>query len=68
MDRVIVRLLPAVPRPVVQRLSAPYIAGATLDGPTVVDQLDSTVVVPPGWRAEIDEWRNIRMHDTEVAR
>ncbi len=31
VDRVIVRLLPAVPRPVVQRLSAPYIAGATLD-------------------------------------
>jgi proline dehydrogenase len=31
MDRVIVRLLPTVPRPVVQRLSSPYIAGATLD-------------------------------------
>ncbi len=31
MDRVLVRLLPAVPRPVVQRLSAPYIAGPTLD-------------------------------------
>ena len=31
MDRVIVRLLPTVPRPVVQRLSAPYIAGSTLD-------------------------------------
>ena len=31
VDRAIVRLLPAVPRPVVQRLSAPYIAGATLD-------------------------------------
>jgi proline dehydrogenase len=31
LDRVIVRLLPAVPRPVVQRLSAPYIAGPTLD-------------------------------------
>jgi len=31
LDRVIVRLLPAVPRPVVQRVSAPYIAGATLD-------------------------------------
>jgi proline dehydrogenase len=31
VDRVIVRLLPTVPRPVVQRLSAPYIAGATLD-------------------------------------
>jgi len=30
-DRAVVRLLPAVPRPVVQRLSSPYIAGATLD-------------------------------------
>jgi proline dehydrogenase len=30
-DRTIVRLLPAVPRPVVQRLSARYIAGASLD-------------------------------------
>jgi proline dehydrogenase len=31
LDRAIVRLLPAVPRPVVQRLSSRYIAGATLD-------------------------------------
>jgi proline dehydrogenase len=30
-DRAIVRLLPAVPRPVVQRLSSRYIAGPTLD-------------------------------------
>ena len=30
-DRALVRLLPAVPRAVVQRLSAPYIAGPTLD-------------------------------------
>jgi proline dehydrogenase len=30
LDRAIVRLLPAVPRPVVQRFSARYIAGATL--------------------------------------
>jgi proline dehydrogenase len=30
-DRAVVRLLPAVPRPVVQRLSSPYIAGASLD-------------------------------------
>jgi proline dehydrogenase len=30
-DRAVVRLLPAVPRPVVRRLSAPYIAGPTLD-------------------------------------
>ena len=31
LDRAIVRLLPAVPRPVVQRLSARYIAGPALD-------------------------------------
>ena len=30
LDRAIVRLLPAVPKPVVQRFSARYIAGATL--------------------------------------
>jgi proline dehydrogenase len=31
LDRAVVRLLPAVPRPVVRRLSMPYIAGSTLD-------------------------------------
>ncbi|HVC88537.1 MAG TPA: proline dehydrogenase family protein [Gaiellaceae bacterium] len=31
LDRAIVRLLPAVPKPVVQRLSARYIAGPSLD-------------------------------------
>jgi len=40
-------------------------AGTKLDGPVVVDQLDSTTVVPPGWRAEVDEWLNIRMHREE---
>ncbi len=31
LDRAIVRLLPAVPKPIVQRLSSPYIAGPSLD-------------------------------------
>ena len=31
LDKAIVRMLPAVPRPVVRRLSQRYIAGATLD-------------------------------------
>src|SRR5215469_12720549 len=31
IDSAIARVLPAVPRPVVRRLSAPYIAGPTLD-------------------------------------
>lgn len=36
--------------------------GTTFAGPAIVDQFDSTTVVPPGTRAEIDEWLNIRIH------
>jgi N-methylhydantoinase A len=41
-------------------------AGTRIDGPAVIEQLDSTTVVPPGWRAEVDEWLNIRMHAEEA--
>jgi proline dehydrogenase len=41
-DRALVRLLPAVPRPVVQRLSARYIAGSELEDATqVVHELNA---------------------------
>jgi N-methylhydantoinase A len=36
--------------------------GTVIDGPAVIDQLDSTTLVPPGVRAEIDEWLDIRIH------
>jgi N-methylhydantoinase A len=42
-------------------------AGFAFEGPAIVEGFDSTVVVPPTWRAEVDEWLNIRMHDTEAA-
>ncbi|HZR93948.1 MAG TPA: hydantoinase/oxoprolinase family protein, partial [Gaiellaceae bacterium] len=48
-----------VPTPVYAR--ADLAAGATLEGPAIVEQLDSTTLVPPGWRAEVDESLNIRM-------
>ena len=41
-------------------------SGTRLHGPAIVDQLDSTTVVPPGTRAEVDEWLNIRIHLTEA--
>src|SRR3954447_11534731 len=42
LDRALVRLLPAVPKPVVQMFSAPYIAGPTLDeAVTVVRKLNA---------------------------
>jgi N-methylhydantoinase A len=50
----------AVESPVYVRSELP--AGARIEGPAIIDQLDSTTVVPPGWRAEVDEWLNIRMH------
>jgi N-methylhydantoinase A len=33
--------------------------GATLDGPAVVVQYDTTVFVPPGFRVVVDRWRNL---------
>lgn len=41
-------------------------AGTTFDGPAIVEQLDSTIVVPPGTHAEIDEWLNVRIHLQEA--
>lgn len=36
-------------------------AGSRIPGPAIIRQLDSTTVVPPDARAEIDEWLNIRI-------
>lgn len=41
-------------------------AGTAFAGPAIIDQLDSTTVVPPDTRAEIDEWLNIRIHLEET--
>jgi N-methylhydantoinase A len=37
-------------------------AGFAIVGPAVIDQLDSTTIVPPGLLAEVDDWLNIRIH------
>ncbi len=42
-------------------------AGTKIAGPAVIDQLDSTTLVPPHVTAEVDEWLNIRM-EVGVAR
>ena len=33
--------------------------GATFEGPAVVEQWDSTTVVPPGARVTVDEYLNL---------
>lgn len=33
--------------------------GQRLDGPALVFQMDSTTVIPPGWKVKVDGWRNL---------
>ena len=41
--------------------------GVTAHGPAIIDQLDSTTVVPPHTRWEIDKNWNILIHILEVS-
>jgi N-methylhydantoinase A len=50
--------------PVYERETVP--AGAMFSGPAIIDQFDSTTVVPPNTTAVIDEWMNILIHLEEV--
>ena len=36
-------------------------AGHTIDGPAIIEQPDTTTVVPSGYRATVDEWLNLRI-------
>jgi N-methylhydantoinase A len=34
-------------------------AGASVEGPAVIEQMDSTVLIPPHMRAEVDRYGNL---------
>ncbi|MDJ0349688.1 hydantoinase/oxoprolinase family protein [Cryobacterium sp. PH29-G1] len=53
-----------VDTPVFERDDMP--AGAMFSGPAVIDQFDSTTVIPPNTTAVIDEWMNILIHLKEI--
>jgi N-methylhydantoinase A/oxoprolinase/acetone carboxylase beta subunit len=36
-------------------------AGAKLNGPAILEQYDSTVVIPPRWRATVDPFGTLVM-------
>jgi N-methylhydantoinase A len=38
-----------------------FAAGSTIKGPAIVESLDSTLVIPPGWRGRIDAKGFIRI-------
>ena len=44
------------------------LAGAAFDGPAIVQEVDSTTVVPPGAGVEVDEFRNLVVDVRGVAR
>src|SRR5699024_9043640 len=43
--------------PIYHRPSVPV--GSIISGPAVVEQLDSTVIIPPDFVAEVDNYKNI---------
>jgi N-methylhydantoinase A len=36
-------------------------AGASVHGPAIIEQIDTTTAVPPGYVAVVDEWLNLRI-------
>ena len=48
-----------VPTPIYARSRLPL--GVELPGPAVIEQADTTTVVPPGWMARVDESGNLRV-------
>jgi len=56
----------AVETPIYRRDLLP--AGSRIDGPAVIEQFDSTTVIPPAVTAEVDEWGIIRLQILEVSR
>ncbi len=38
--------------------------GTRLEGPAIVEQFDATTVIPPGWRARVDEFLNLMLERT----
>ena len=41
------------PVPVFERRS--LVAGQSFDGPAIVEERETTIVIPPGWRASVDQ-------------
>jgi N-methylhydantoinase A len=42
-------------------------AGTRFEGPAVIEQLDSTTLVPPEVAVEVDDWLNLRIHVGEAS-
>ena len=43
-------------------------AGATIEGPAVIEQIDSTTLIPPGLVGKVDPWLNIIIEVSEAKR
>jgi N-methylhydantoinase A len=43
------------------------VPGANFSGPALAVQMDSTVYVPPGWRAYVDGYRNLVLEHAQAS-
>ena len=41
-------------------------AGQKLQGPCILEQMDTTIVVPAEWTIYVDGYHNLKIRDTEV--
>ena len=40
-------------------IDRPALGAGTVEGPAIIEEYDCTTVVPPGWRASLDDWNNV---------
>jgi N-methylhydantoinase A len=40
---------------------AELLPGCHFDGPAVVEQMDTTIVIPPGWKVQVDAYNNLKL-------
>jgi N-methylhydantoinase A len=45
-------------------LRSTFREGASIEGPAVIEEMDSTTVIPPGFRAVVDDQANLRITPT----
>ncbi len=43
-----------------------FCPGCVMQGPAIIEQMDTTLVVPPGWTVEADGFMNLRLTYSEV--
>ena len=41
-------------------------AGNRIEGPAIIIQTDTTILITPAWTAEVDQWENLQLKRTST--